>query len=109
MKTKLFAASPPLYGASPPPKDSAMPPAPTGALAASVTCREAIRLLRRMLMRLLWPQLPFAERTRLAREARRLMSDLMLALLILEDGTRVKRSTALSPSPKSPRQSRPLS
>ena len=45
-----------------------------------------MRLLRRMLMRLLWPQLPFSERSRLAREVRRLMSDLTLALLILENG-----------------------
>ncbi len=63
-------------------------PAPPAAPAPdpSATCRETMRLLRRMLARLPWARLPFARRQRMIREVQRLQSDLNLALLILEKG-----------------------
>ena len=62
----------------------------------SATCRETMRLLRRMLARMPWAHLPFAQRQRLSREVQRLQSDLNLALLILEKGKSSKPAKANS-------------
>ena len=75
------------YPKSPPqPGLPSSPCPPTAALSSAATCHETMRLVRRMLARMLWPQLAFGERARLAREVRRLAEDLALALLILEKG-----------------------
>ena len=53
-------------------------------VASALACRETARLLRRMLARLPWSLLPYAERQRLIGTIKNLSSDLSLALLILE-------------------------